>query len=86
MIGYPTKLTTSVQRSCHVGLSSYIKNDTVYLQPFISALHMIHKIICELCGRIGHKADACIICGPKVLTMKGVELINLSFKTCWEGF
>ena len=47
MIGYPKKLTTSVQRSCHVGISSYIKKYKVYLQPFISALHMIHKIICE---------------------------------------
>ena len=25
------------------------------------------KIICECCGRIGHKADSCIIHGPKFL-------------------
>ena len=28
---------------------------------------MRKKSICELCGRIGHKADAYIICGPKCL-------------------
>ena len=28
---------------------------------------MRQKSICECCGRIGHKADACIIRGPKFL-------------------
>ena len=29
---------------------------------------MRQEIICECCGRIGHKSDACIIRGPNFLT------------------
>ena len=43
------------------------QNDTTTLHPVIADLRMRQKIICELCGRIGHKADACIIRGPKFL-------------------
>ena len=28
---------------------------------------MRQKIVCEFCGRVGKKADDCIICGPKFL-------------------
>ena len=57
MIGAPTKFTTSGQRSHNFGPSSYIKNNTQYLQSVISALRIIQKSICECCGIIGHKAD-----------------------------
>ena len=67
MIGSPTTLTTSGQRSHHFIPSSSINNYEATLQPFIAALHMIQKSICEYCGRIRHKADSCIICGPKFL-------------------
>ena len=49
MIGAPTTLTTSGQRSHHFGHSSFSKNDEATLQPFIAALHMRQKIICEFC-------------------------------------
>ena len=64
MIGDPTTLTTSVQRSHHLSPSTYIKNDTTSLQLVIAALCTIQKSIREGCGRIGHKADAWIIRGP----------------------
>ena len=67
MIGYPTTLTTSGQRFHHFGPSSSRNNDTATLQLVIADLRMREKIICECCGRIGHKADACIIHGPKFL-------------------
>ena len=67
MIGAPTTLTTSVHRSHHFGPSSFSNNDATTLQPFIAALRMRQKSICECFGIIGHKADACIICGPKFL-------------------
>ena len=67
MIETPTTLTTSGHRSNHFGSSSSRNNDATTLQQFIAALHMRQKSICELCGRIGHKADACIIRGPKFL-------------------
>ena len=67
MIGSPTTLTTSGQRSHHFSPSYYINNDAATLQIFISDLQTRQKIICECCGRIGHKADACIIRGPKFL-------------------
>ena len=69
MIGAPTTLTTSSQCSHHFGTSYSINNDTAYLHPFVAALHMIQKNICEWCGSIGHKADACIIHGPKLLPL-----------------
>ena len=68
MIGSPTTLTTSGHCSHHFGSSSYSNNDATTLQSVIAALRMRQKSICEYCGRIGHKADACIICGPKFLT------------------
>ena len=66
MVGVPTTLTTSGRCSHHFGSSASIKNDTTSLQPFISDIYMRQKIICECCGRIGHKDDACIIRGPKI--------------------
>ena len=65
MIGSPTTLTTSGYRPHHFGSSSSINNDATTLRPVIAALRMRQKSICEFCGRIGHKADACIIRGTK---------------------
>ena len=66
IIGAPTTLlNTSGQRSHYFGPSYSINNDAATLQQFIEALCMRQKSICELCGRIGHKSDACIIRGPK---------------------
>ena len=65
MIGSPTTLTTSGQRSHHFSPLYPIKNDAATLQPVIEALRTRNKSICEFCGRIGHKANACIIRGPK---------------------
>ena len=67
MIGYPKTFTTSGQSSHHFSPSSSINNYTSYIQPFIEALHTRQNIICECCGRIGHKSDACNIRGPKFL-------------------
>ena len=63
----PTKLTASGQRSCHFFPSYSTNNDTATFQPVIEAIRMIKKSSCGLCGSIGHKADAYIICGPKCL-------------------
>ena len=60
-------MTTSGHRSHHFVSSSSSNNDATTLQPVIAALRMRQKIICECCGRIGHKSDACIIRGPKLL-------------------
>ena len=67
MIGAPTTLTNSGHLSHNFGPSSSSNNDSETLQPVIADLRMRHKSICECCGRIGHKADACIIRGPKFL-------------------
>ena len=64
MIGYQSALTTSVQRSHNFGSSSSTKNDSETLQTFILALRMRQKSICKCCGRIGHRADSCIIRVP----------------------
>ena len=67
MIGSPTTLTTSGQRS-HYFIPSYsINNDAETLQPVITDLRTRQNSICEFCGRIGHKYDACIIRGPEFL-------------------
>ena len=66
MIGSQTKLTTSGQRFHHFRPSSSIDNYAETLQPVIAALITRHKIICECCGIIGHKSDACIIRGQKL--------------------
>ena len=76
MIEYPKSLTPSVQRSCNFGPSSFIKNDTASIQPVIADLHMIQKSICKFCGRIGHKADDCIIHCPKLLPPSLIRKIN----------
>ena len=60
-------LTTPGQRSHHFVPSYCSNNDAATLQPVIAALRMRQKMICECCGRIGHKADACIIRGTKFL-------------------
>ena len=65
IIGATTTLTTSGQHSNHFSPSSPIKNYAATLQPVIESLRTIQKSICEWCGRIGHKADACIIHGQK---------------------
>ena len=67
MIGYTTTLTTSGHRFHHFGPLSSINNDTAYLQKVIAALVMKQKSIFECCGSILHKADACILFGPKFL-------------------
>ena len=67
MIGAPTTLTTSGQRSHHYIPSYSRNNDTATLQPVIVDLLTIQKSICEYYGIIGHKADVCIIRGPKSL-------------------
>ena len=55
-------------------LFMFQKNDAATLQPVIKSLRNIEMSICECCRGIGHKSDACIICGPKFL------LPNLSRK------
>ena len=67
MIGAQTTLTSSGQRSHHFVPLSCSNKDAATLHPVIAALHMIQNSICECCGIIGHKADACIIRGPKLL-------------------
>ena len=54
MVGAPTTLTTSCQRSHHFGPSSSSNNDAATLQPVIVVLCMRQKIIFECCGRIGN--------------------------------
>ena len=67
IIGAPTPLTTSGQLSNNFSPSYSINNDAATIQPVIADLCTIQKSICECCGRIGHKSDACIIRGPKFL-------------------
>ena len=67
MIGAPTTLTTSGQRFCRFVPLFSTNNDTATIQPFIAALHVRQKIIFECCGSIGHKANACIIHGPRLI-------------------
>ena len=67
MIVDPTTFTTSGQLSHSFIPVSSINNDTESLQPVIADLSTRQMIISEFCGIIGHKADACIICGPKFL-------------------
>ena len=67
MIGDQTTLTTSGQRYHHFRPSYSRNNDAETLQPVIADLCMGQKIICELCERIRHKADVCIIRDPKFL-------------------
>ena len=62
----PTNLTSSGQLYYHFGTSSSTKNEKT-LQPAVAYLCVQHKVVCELCGRIGHKADACTFCGPNFL-------------------
>ena len=63
MIGYQNNLNSLVQRSHIFGPSSSTKNDTATLQPVISDTHVKQKTSYECCIIIGHKSDACIICG-----------------------
>ena len=63
----PTTLTTLGQRSNNFGPSYSTKNYAATIQPFISDLRVRQKNICECCGRIGKKDDACIIRGPNFL-------------------
>ena len=67
MIGYPTNLTSSGQ-IYHTFCPSYFTyNDTSTIQTVIIALRVQHNIVWECCGRLGHKYDALIICGPNFL-------------------
>ena len=61
MIRELTNLTYSDQRSHPVSNTPSMNNDTFYLNPVISYICVMHKIICEFCGEIGHKADLFII-------------------------
>ena len=47
MIGYPTKLTTSIQCSNNFSPLSSINNDASTLQPVIASLRTIQKRILE---------------------------------------
>ena len=67
IIESPTTFTTSGQHSHHLSPSYYRNNDAATIQPVIAALRTRQKSICTCCGRIGHKADACIFRGPKFL-------------------
>ena len=67
IIGAPTVLTTSVQCFHHFSPFYYINNDAETLQPVIADLCTRQKSICEFCGGIRHKYNACIIRGPKFL-------------------
>ena len=68
MIEAPTTLTTLGQRSQYFIPSYYINNYAATLQPVIADLCTRQKSICELCGMIRHKDDACIIRSPKFLS------------------
>ena len=73
MIGASNTLTSSSQRSHYFDNS--IKNDSDSLQPIISALRDRQNLICELCGKIGHKSDYCIIRGTKFLQLSpGIKM------------
>ena len=65
---YPETFTTPFQCSRHFSPLYSINNDAETIMPVISDLRMTQKIICECCGIIEHKADACIIRGPKFLS------------------
>ena len=67
MIGASTTFTTPGHITNHFDPSSSNNNDTAYIQTVIADLHMRYKSIFELCGGIGHKADACIIHGLKFI-------------------
>ena len=64
IIGAPKIFTTLGWLPHHFVPSSSIENDTEYLHTVISDLCMTQKRICECCGSIGYKYDACIIHGP----------------------
>ena len=76
IIGAPTTFATSGRISHHFSTSYSINNDTASLQTVISYLCMRQKSICELCRRIGHKSDACIIRGQKFLPLSLRRNIN----------
>ena len=67
MNGSTTKLNTSERRPHNFRPSSSINNDAANIQPVIAAPGRKHKSIYKCCGRIGLKADTCIIRGPKFL-------------------
>ena len=69
MIGSPNTLTNSGKRYHRFGPSYSTNNYTATLHPVIADLRMIQKSICEYHERIEHKADDCIICGPKCLPL-----------------
>ena len=76
MIVPPTILKTSGQISCNLGTSSSTKIYTETIQTVITALCVQKKTIFELCGIIGHKSYACIICGPNFLPTSLIRKMN----------
>ena len=65
IIGPPTTLGTSGQQYHNFGPSYSTNNDVATIKIVIVNLLMIQKRICECCGRIVYKADACITRVPK---------------------
>ena len=76
IIGAPTTLTTSGQRSHHFCPSYSINNFTATLQTVIADLYIKQKIICERCVIIVHKAGSCIIRGSKFLSPSLIIKMN----------
>ena len=75
-IGSPTTLIISGQLFCHFGPSFSTNNYTATIHPVIADLHIRQKIICKYCGIIGHKDDACRICGPDFLPTSLIIKMN----------
>ena len=63
MIQEPSNLDYSSKHYNTFGTSSSTNNDRVSLHSVISDLHVQQKFVCKFCGRIGHKANLCIIYG-----------------------
>ena len=65
IIGSPTTLSNSGQRSHMFFISPYTNIDIATLRTFIEDLSVRKNIIGECYGRIGHKTDSWITHGPK---------------------
>ena len=64
IIGSTSNLTSSDHIYSYFGTTSSTNNDIANLRPVVSDLHVWQNIVCELCGRIGHKDDTWIIIVP----------------------
>ena len=60
-------MTTLVHCYHYFSPSSFTNINKATLQSVVAYLRIIQKFICKCCGRIGHKAGACIIRRPKFL-------------------